>query len=180
MQLKIFQCLLFHKNYCGAMQSPRAMRVVQRRNVQWRGELLAMFPRPQPHKGLCKCFHHSFALLKKRHGTSSGLFSTQSIALFQLYINLAGLQFKQRWPVQHQWPRCQTHGGVNQQYLVKTKFYDPSKDEGSPQDYRCFAVSFIKAGKTRVTPLPGSLLEAFGETLIIGFNIADTDVGEGS
>lgn len=37
----------------------------------------------------------------------------------------------------------------------------------------------IKAGKIQVTALPGSLLEAFGDTGN-SFNIQNADVGEGS
>lgn len=32
-----------------------------------------LFPRPQPHKGPCRCLHHSFALLKTRHWAPFGL-----------------------------------------------------------------------------------------------------------
>lgn len=50
-----------------------------------------LFPTPQSHMGPCRCLHHSIALLKKRHRASPGLCRVQSIALFQCYINLAGL-----------------------------------------------------------------------------------------
>lgn len=54
----------------------RAMEPVQSRKVQWRGPLSAPgggiwwlwspVPQTYPHKGPCRCLHHSFALLRKR------------------------------------------------------------------------------------------------------------------
>lgn len=60
--------------------------------------------------------------------------TVQTIALFQWYINLAGLNIHRDVQFSTNNPGA-SHMEVSQQYLVKTKFYDSGKDAGSPQDY---------------------------------------------
>lgn len=139
-----------------------------------------LFPRPKPHKGPCRCLHHSFALLKKIHWASFGLSKVQSLALFQWYINLAGLIVNRDVQLSTDDPADSYMEGSVSSIWSKTGFVIQVKTEVAHKTAGTLQQPPIKAGKTWVTSLPGSLLEAFGKTLIIGFSIPDTDAGEGS
>lgn len=97
-----------------------------------------LFPRPQPHKGPCRCLITALRCLRK--DTEPHMDCPESCSISMIHQS-GRAQCQQRCPAQPRWPRWQLYGGVSQQYLVKTKFCDSGKDGGSPQDYRNFAIS---------------------------------------
>lgn len=174
------------------LRSLRAMGALQRRNVQWRRPSPSnleeetdgsggLFPRPQPHKGPCRCLHHSSSCLGKDSEPHADFSGFRELLHFSDILTWQG-SASARWMSS---PALMTQvSATHMEWSASRIWSKPSfmihiKTEVVNKTTGALQYVSIKAGKTQITALPGSLLEAFGDRGS-NFNIRNADVGKGS
>lgn len=171
-----FQALLLHKNYGGAMSEiPQSNTGCSEENMQWRRHLSATVRRELVATETCSPDLNRTRGLADVSITALHCLRKDTEPLLDCPGSRVSLYFNDisTW-------QCSTSAEMSAgasymegsassiwskpSFMIQVKMEVVQKTTGTLQQVP------IKAGKTQVTLLPGSLLEAFGETLIIGFN----------